>query len=191
MRNVMATLFVGWVGLLATVTPAGAQAGTSTPWLVAPGTTPRAAYTAGDVRRISFGHPRLQPWLEDAAERSPFLRAQLDRLLGHQLLTLSITLVNPAEVPGARAMTVLEPAASGHLHAQVRLCVEANTIELLGHELEHVIEHLDGVRVRRRLRRGDAGVRSSTSHAFETDRAVLAGRRVASEYLRYQQGRLQ
>ena len=52
--------------------------------------------------------------------------------------------------------------------------------EYLAHEIEHVLEQVDGVDLRRSARGGVAGV-SETSRVFETARAIAIGRVVARE----------
>lgn len=155
-------------------------------WLIAPHLPGRAAPAPEAGGRLTFTHPQTRPWLEDVARRSPWLRQQLDRLERDERLTMSVD-VKPRVEGRHRALTQLESRANG-LHARVTIVVEARTVELIGHEFEHIIEHLEGVRVEQRLRRKDAGVRSSAEHQYETERALLAGRQVLGEYLRSLQG---
>ena len=53
--------------------------------------------------------------------------------------------------------------------------------EYLAHEIEHVLEHIDGVELRRSARGGLEGVRETNSSVFETARAIAIGRVVARE----------
>jgi hypothetical protein len=61
--------------------------------------------------------------------------------------------------------------------------------EHLAHEIEHVLEQVDGVDLRRSERRGVDGVREVSGGAFETARAVAIGRAVAGEVARGDGGR--
>jgi hypothetical protein len=56
-------------------------------------------------------------------------------------------------------------------------------VELIAHELEHVIEQLDGVDLASQITRGDTA-RSPRRGHYETLRAVTMGRRVAEEVRR-------
>lgn len=58
--------------------------------------------------------------------------------------------------------------------ADINLLVAADAIELIAHEIEHVIEQLDGAEPQR-----DACGRRRSTGAVETCRAVEAGQRVA------------
>jgi hypothetical protein len=59
-------------------------------------------------------------------------------------------------------------------------------VELIAHELEHVIEQLDGVDLHARATLPETGVRSLDEDAgFETIRAVRAGRAASEEVRRH------
>ncbi|MCC6164060.1 MAG: hypothetical protein IT182_11995 [Acidobacteria bacterium] len=112
---------------------------------------------------------------------SPFLRQQLVRIARTPRLTVSVRVAHRSLLPGANAYTRFTTTPDG-LHAAMEVTASVSLNERLGHELEHIIEVLDGVRLRDRLGAGDRTVRwSSTSHAYETDRAIHAGRIVESE----------
>ena len=55
-----------------------------------------------------------------------------------------------------------------------------NYVELLGHEFEHVLEHIDGVDLRADAARGRAQLLAGG--AYETRRATEAGLQVLREY---------
>lgn len=58
-------------------------------------------------------------------------------------------------------------------------------VELIAHEIEHVIEQLDGVDLRVRATLPASGVRSRDhGDEFETTRAIRVGRMVAAEVRR-------
>jgi hypothetical protein len=56
--------------------------------------------------------------------------------------------------------------------------------ELIGHELEHVIEQLDGVDLAGTARRAPTTVWLSGRDSFETVRAIQTGQLVAGEFAR-------
>jgi hypothetical protein len=70
----------------------------------------------------------------------------------------------------------------GALDARVDLTrVPSQYAEWLGHELEHVIEHLDGINIPERARRYDEA-RDLRPGLFETRRATVVGWRVADQF---------
>ena len=72
----------------------------------------------------------------------------------------------------------------GDLRAIVSIGPCARTAELIAHEIEHIIEQLNGVDLRAKSRLRGSGVHRTndmTLEAFETTRAIATGLRVASE----------
>lgn len=65
--------------------------------------------------------------------------------------------------------------------AHVEVFIDAKIVEMIAHEFEHIIEHLDAVDLARLAEQGLDGVVHGSSH-FETARAVAAGKRVAKEF---------
>jgi hypothetical protein len=63
----------------------------------------------------------------------------------------------------------------------VEIRVLDHLAELIAHEIEHVIEQIDGVDLRVQSLLPGTGVRSCMDGSFETVRAVRVGRRVAQE----------
>jgi hypothetical protein len=139
-----------------------------------------------DCPRLTIEGARLRAFVQDAAARSPHLRQQLARLTADPRLTVRLTLARPSSVqPGlsrtrARAATRITSTPDG-VDVDVALTVEPGTVELLGHELEHILEHLDGVRVTDRFAARDEAVWRGR-HTYETRRAVVVGRIVAAEF---------
>ena len=79
-----------------------------------------------------------------------------------------------------RAETRIMRTEEGVTIARARVRPGRNTIELIAHELEHVLEHLQGVSLLMESSRGGGRVTLSGG-AYETQRALDAGRRVAQE----------
>jgi hypothetical protein len=72
----------------------------------------------------------------------------------------------------------------GRLDAVIRLGKDYPAPGLIAHELEHVIEQLDGVDLQRKSRLDSTGVHECMcggATAFETARAVRAGLQVTAE----------
>lgn len=166
---------------VATCHPASAQPADLTTWVIAPRVQTPTTIAFDANPRLTLRHPGLRALLEDVSRRSPFLDRQLARLTSDKRLTLSIDIVPASNLRHVRAMTRL--LSAGHrIHADVVVSVEVDIAELLGHEFEHVLERLDGVQLQQRYARGDTSTHRGASNAFETNRAVLAGRVVAAEY---------
>lgn len=113
---------------------------------------------------------------------SPTFRRQCARLAGAPDL---IVTVDNTQMPGARpyvASTRIHRRSDGHLVAEVHIGPGGNREELLAHEFEHIIEQLDGIDLAALAKRRGTGVHLVPNAAeFETDRAVIVGRQVASE----------
>lgn len=122
----------------------------------------------------------LQPLIESMLRRSPTFRQQCQRLASPKLGGIS---VRYESLKGARAITEISPV-NGRLNAVVRLGIGDNDVELIAHEIEHIIEQLDGVDLRARSELPDTGVHSCTTSraSFETVRATRAGLKVAQEF---------
>ena len=67
--------------------------------------------------------------------------------------------------------------------ATVDIVESTHNVELIAHELEHVIEQLDGVDLAAKLRRPNSGVYATgdSGNLFETTRAKRVGFQVARE----------
>ena len=78
---------------------------------------------------------------------------------------------------GVRARSEISAKHGRVTFAEIVLMSPADTIELIAHEVEHVIEQLEGVRLREHGCQGS----STRRDAYESCRAVEAGRRVARE----------
>jgi hypothetical protein len=79
-------------------------------------------------------------------------------------------------------MTEIQRLSGGRLVAYVRVGLSAATGELIAHEIEHVLEQLDGVDLPVKSRLRGSGVKRLTElEAYETTRAIVTGQRVARE----------
>src|SRR5215831_2928163 len=121
-----------------------------------------AGVFAGDVRALL----RL----------SETFRAQCERIAAAPRARVRIEIVS--ELEGGRAQTTMHRSPRA-LDADVLLVFGENYRELLAHELEHVIEQLDGVDLRREAAEGRAW--EVAAGTFETRRALLVGVQVLHE----------
>jgi hypothetical protein len=119
-------------------------------------------------------------------ERSHTFRRQCARLLAEPALTVRLYVASSHSQSRGRAATLLRRSASGLL-AEVHIVggLQAERLaELIGHELEHVIEQLDGVDLAGTARRAPTTVWLSGRDSFETVRAIQTGQLVAGEFAR-------
>ena len=120
----------------------------------------------------------LLPRVQVVWERSPTFRSQCARLARAGALVLvrtatSVQIQRPA-------LSQIGVSADGVTLAHVRVQVSADSVEHIGHELEHVLEYLEKVNLREKLAHLRSGVTMS-GVGYETARAIDAGRRVARE----------
>lgn len=119
-------------------------------------------------------------WVHDIWRRSPTFRRQCHRLKVSPSWHVKVS-VHP-QLLGMRAHTEFRRASNGDMTALVELGFQnTEMVELLGHELEHVIEQIDGIDLAQLARQGAHGVSGQHAHHYETARAVAAGLKVAKE----------
>jgi hypothetical protein len=121
--------------------------------------------------------------LESMLAHSPTFRQQCRRLEN----TASIVTVQIQQagrpLHGAGARTRISRRDGNHLEATVEIGREGDPVELVAHEVEHVIEQLDEIDLQARASVEGSGVRRGpgSDAAFETTRAIRIGRKVAEE----------
>jgi hypothetical protein len=112
-------------------------------------------------------------------DRSPTFRRQCDRIAATRPFVANVTIDARSE-PSLRGLTTVRRRSGTMLEAHIALLDFGSIVEMLAHELEHVIEQLDGVDVERRAQHGAAEV-TRNGLRFETTRATEMGQRVARE----------
>jgi hypothetical protein len=126
-------------------------------------------------------HAKLQGLIDDLLSRSPAFRRQWQRLERFPRLTIRIELVHANHFGSeTAAATTISVPPDRSLHAAVAVTGGQRLGELVAHELEHILERLDGIRVDSQHALGDPSVRRAAG-TFETARAVLVGQLVARE----------
>lgn len=120
----------------------------------------------------------LEPLVQRMWVASPTFRRQCARL-GEAIVTIVVELDPKMNRDRMNAFTHIEMVRGLVQAATTRLRVWEP--EYLAHEIEHVLEQVDGVDLRRSARGGLAGVRETQSSVFETARAIAIGRVVARE----------
>jgi hypothetical protein len=121
--------------------------------------------------------------VESMRLRSPTFRRQCMRIASASRLTVVLQPGPPPPHLRALAWTRVE-RIDGRLEATIRLGKDYPAPGLIAHELEHVIEQLDGVDLNRQSRLESSGVHECMcggATAFETARAVRAGLQVTTE----------
>ena len=120
--------------------------------------------------------------VDDMLERSPLFRRQMVRIAAASHLTIWLELT-AQRVHSVRATTHFVRKDNGQLTATISINPLDNAVELIAHEMEHVIEQIDNIDLAAQAARSGTGVRSTspTAAVFETTRATRIGRRVAQE----------
>ena len=122
-----------------------------------------------------------QPLVEAMLARSATFRRQCARIAAARYLSVFIR-SDPPVGTRARALTLIQRLPDGRVEASVQIGFGADTGELIAHEIEHILEQLDGVDLSAKSRLRGSGVRRLTDlAAYETTRAIVTGRRVARE----------
>lgn len=123
----------------------------------------------------------LRPTIETMLQRSPTFRRQCLRIAQTPGLVVRLSTPHNPGAGGPRAWSEIGTTADGRLIANIRIQPLYRTAELIAHELEHVIEQLDGIDLRTRSSRPGSGVWHCPDGSFETVRARRIGRTVADE----------
>lgn len=160
--------------------------------LLAPTTLPNGDGTAPALATVcdapSPGLPSsitlqegLEPVVRWTLENSPTFRQQCRILASARHLTASVRVARPEPGVLNRARATMRDTRNGGVSVEIEILEPPDLAELLGHELEHVIEHLDRVDFKALAKRGDA--RRTDDGSFETRRAIAAGQKVSEEVL--------
>jgi hypothetical protein len=163
--------------LLALPAPAVAQA-----TLAGNSTDGHLAIDTPSIPRNVMAAPMLRQTMHEMSQRSRTFNAQCARLRAATGLSVEIRFGNPSQIGQAEARTHVARQANEDMRATIyidgRLRSFAQLTEVIAHELEHVIEQLDGadltpVEGRGVFRRWDG--------ALETARAIYIGQKVRQE----------
>ncbi len=127
--------------------------------------------------------PLYRPLIDSMLRESPTFRRQCLRIAAEPALTVQLAIGRTPLASGMRAMTRFRRSDGGQISAVVDIGFHQNLEELIAHELEHVIEQLDGIDLAARAARPHTGVTTVGYRAgmFETVRARRMGLKVLSE----------
>lgn len=125
----------------------------------------------------------FEPAIMELFRWSPTFRQQCLRLVaGASRLRLVMEATWPVIPFPVRTTIARDPA--GRVQARIQLTPGSrHEAELIAHEIEHVIEYLDGVDVRELALRRKGASRRGWPNLFESERAIRVGREVAQEML--------
>jgi len=123
----------------------------------------------------------LRPTVRDMLARSVTFRRQWNVVKAGRRVHVAVFLADDTLGPACRARTTIRKYSSGLLFAVVLIAPSGDYPELLAHELEHVIEQIEGVNLAALARSGSTSVWERPDGAFETVRAQNAGLAVVTE----------
>jgi hypothetical protein len=144
-------------------------------------TRPGAAWSTVGVPALPcrvLAQSHLRPLLDELWALSITFRQQCRRLSGARAVVLLQGASAAETVWNAESRIGLR--ADGGVTARVRVRFGRESVEVIAHELEHVIERIDGVHLALDAMRPASGT-TLAGGAYETRRATEAGRRVAKE----------
>ena len=120
--------------------------------------------------------PLLQPLVAALLEKSPTLRRQWQTIGAARIVRVWVV-ATPVlrETQSARARTQFTRYTFGAIRAVVELPGGMDITELLPHELEHVIEQIEGLDLPALAQKRESGVDQVSGGVFETSRARNAG----------------
>jgi hypothetical protein len=121
--------------------------------------------------------------VEVMLRRSATFRRQCVRIAAEPRLKVVVEMSPQSFGPGIRAITRIRRTSSGSLAAEIQINSADDEVELLSHELEHVIEQLDQIDLRSKAAQSGSGVHKMVldTALFETTRATRTGLRAALE----------
>jgi hypothetical protein len=123
-----------------------------------------------------------KPLVEKVWRHSPTFRLQCERIAQAQWLKVRLTFVPKTSAPGKyRALTTVNRQSG---LARIEIYAPNDYIELIGHEFEHVLEQIEGLDLASLAEEKGGQTFRHADGAFETARALRAGRQVKSEYRR-------
>ncbi len=118
--------------------------------------------------------------LEKVWLRSPTFRLQCARISQAHWMKIKFSLVPKQSRPKKyRAQTFVNRRTG---MAKVEIFLPDDWVELIGHEFEHVLEQVEGVNLAALVAEKGGQAHRHADGAFETERALNAGRRVRAEY---------
>ncbi len=124
----------------------------------------------------------LQPLVSALLAKSETLRRQWEIITASRLIRVTVvSRMGMQDTGSTRARTEVSRYAYGAIRATIEIPSGTDVTELLPHELEHVIEQLEGLDLRALAQQRARGVVEVRKGVFETARARAAGLQVYRE----------
>ena len=146
-------------------------------WLVLGESLPCGAQA---TRKIDMA-PEVQHTVEQALEHSAIIRSQWSRISDADNVMVYIHVLSEPFAADMRARTRVRKYTSGFLLAIVEIPSGEESVELLAHELEHVLEQIEGVNLRVLACTNPTAAWRRRDGAYETARAQQVGLAAALE----------
>ena len=190
-----------FVSTVVSVVPAFSQSASARPWadLARPSDADRMR--TGVARVLNAGvlsqptmelppnlivPPFLRSVVDSMMRGSRTFRRQCVRIANAPGIVVVLTWFQPQDTERIRARTVMSTTPEGTRFAMVAIRPVDDQVELIAHELEHVLEQMDEVDLHALAAVPTSGVRrcDCARETFETIRAVRAGQAAAAEVRR-------
>ena len=122
----------------------------------------------------------MQPVVLRLLARSDTFRRQCARVAASPFVQIHIELMS-VRSSFVRARARITKTPDGRITAAIEVPICRDAPELIVHEMEHVLEQMDGLDLAALSRVRKADVRQGADGAFETGRALRAGERAVAE----------
>jgi len=123
----------------------------------------------------------LQLALDQLLVQSSTLRRQCAAIAAASTRAHLVIQVARPDMASCRARASFAWTSAGRLDVRIDVPFTRDFPELIAHELEHVVEQIEGLNLRRLSEQPASGVEGVATGTFETARARDAGRRAALE----------
>jgi hypothetical protein len=123
----------------------------------------------------------MVPLVRQLLERSPTFRRQWDEIVASDRVSVAVRLWAKLSWT-TRARAEIRHYGNGAIRAVIDVPVTREAPELVAHEFEHVVEQMHGLDLASMAREGRRGVIEAGEGAYETERAIQAGRAASDEY---------
>src|SRR5262245_33591523 len=125
--------------------------------------------------------PHLQPVVRRLLAQSDTFRRQCTRVAAAPLVRIDIQVLMGVHSSFTRARGRIRRMTDGRIEASIDIPICRDAPELVVHEMEHVLEQMDGLNLPLLAQTRNTTVRQGADGAFETERARRAGEAAAEE----------